>query len=93
MKMDVRICKQKCQVKEHSFLLGYDPISQKHTIVFVIDDDSACSLVELQKDVDYRKMIDKHSSYIARFMKVLKECPYYMEHQLSDWNKYECKDM
>lgn len=86
--MNVKICKQRCQqAKKHRFLLGYDPISKKHEILFVIDDNSACSLVELQKDEDYRKIINKHPSYIARFMKVSKECPYYMEHELFDWNR------
>ena len=85
--MNVKICEQKCQVKEHSFFLGYNPINKNHTIVFVIDDNTACSLVELQKNVDYRKIIGKHPSYIARFMKVSKKCPYYMEHELFDWNK------
>ena len=29
----------------------------------------------------------------CQVMKVSKECPYYIEHQLSDWNENECKNM
>lgn len=86
--MNVRICKQKCQnAKTCGFFLGYDFSTKKNTIYFNTDDNPACLLTHLKEGVNYRKIIGKHPSFIARFMKVSKKCPYYLEHELFDWNR------
>jgi hypothetical protein len=86
--MNVKICKNKCQKsKNHRFSLGYNAINKQMTIMFSTDDNPACNLVQLQENVDYRKLIRKHPSFISRFMKVSKKCPYYLEHELFDWNR------
>jgi hypothetical protein len=86
--MNVRICKQKCKnAKQHGFCLGFNFNTKKPTIYFNADGKAACLFTYLKEDIDYRKILGKHPSYIARFMKVTKECPYYMEHELFDWNR------
>lgn len=86
--MNIRICKQKCQkAKTHGFFLGYNPINKITTILFNVDGKVPCLFTHLKENVDYRKIIGKHPSYIARFMKVSKKCPYYLEHELFDWNR------
>lgn len=86
--MNVRICKQKCKnAKQHSFCLAYNFKIHKDTIQLRLDGKPACLFNFLKENIDYRKILGKHPSYIARFMKVSKECPYYMEHELFDWNR------
>ena len=85
--MNINICK-KCQnAKTYSFSLGYNPIKKQMTIFFNTDDNPACNFVELQENIDYRKLIKKHPSFISRFMNVTNKCPYHIEHQLFDWNR------
>ena len=99
--MNIEICK-KCKGTENlTFRYGFDINSKNQTVMSIrcyFDFDSSdkkynlcqsCIYISLNKKYrnQIRKIIGKSNSYVATFMEIDKRCPYYVEHQLTEWNK------
>ena len=86
--MNIEICKKCQKAKTVHFSLDFSFFPNKGlTIYFSTDDNPVCIYAKYNNKKDVRKIIGKSNSYISKFMEIEKSCPYYMEHQLTDWNR------
>lgn len=92
--MNIKVCR-KCKGTENVFFYNtYEgrTSTRGHEITNTIgvgfnNQVNTCHCIHFNYKKEAMSVIKKRNAYIAKFMEVSKDCPYYAEHQLNEWNK------
>lgn len=92
--MNIKLCR-KCKSTENVFFYNtYEGRNSTHgrEIINTIgvgfnNQVNTCHCICFNHKKEALSVIKKSNSYIAKFMDVNKDCPYYAEHQLHDWSE------
>lgn len=86
--MNLKIC-QKCKNTEKIiFWKGLQKNSALPTIYCSFDKkEKYCEKIFFNNKKMVKEVIGKHPTFISKFMDITENCPYYMEHKLSEWNR------